>query len=386
MAAVSALAAVCVCTVFRPRAPPRPSPDYTEKELAELQHARNCSWRDWARGRWEVQHATRAFYSDDKRRNALRFCALHGDTRSHDRYVWHSDKCGVPAFNTKLLSKCLQNQRIEFVGDSHYYQAGLSFQARCETQQACSFSVESTKSSLLVRSHEAINQVSPELKRAAKRASVLVLGVSHHFAEGKHRSLGLRGMEALAMQAVRTVLKFLQRYRGLVVWVGYTTRYFFGGDWNEGGSCNVPDTPLPPSKLESVLNATVRAERRYLNFWNKVVLDYVAMHSPPHLEFLDVAHMSLLRPGSHVAKYSELKGSDCSHYCVPGVPDVWNEVLVNLLLHHPFLCGHVSSVDEDHFTDAGVDAGAGAPGNPPAKQPRPAGRKSAVKPAAKKSA
>ena len=48
------------------------------------------------------------------------------------------------------------------------------------------------------------------------------------------------------------------------------------------------------------------------------------MSKPVHL--LDIAFMSQLRKDGHTTKYSggSGPGTDCTHWCVAGVPDSWN--------------------------------------------------------------
>jgi hypothetical protein len=54
------------------------------------------------------------------------------------------------------------------------------------------------------------------------------------------------------------------------------------------------------------------------------------------IEVLDVMAMSGSRPDGHPSAQlrQELSGyvvHDCLHWCLPGVPDAWNQVLVNFL-------------------------------------------------------
>ena len=46
---------------------------------------------------------------------------------------------------------------------------------------------------------------------------------------------------------------------------------------------------------------------------------------------LDVTLLSLLRKDGHPSIYG-LFSMDCSHWCLPGVPDVWNQILYNYIL------------------------------------------------------
>lgn len=48
------------------------------------------------------------------------------------------------------------------------------------------------------------------------------------------------------------------------------------------------------------------------------------------IKFLDITAISRLRDEGHISRYS-IKGrggvQDCLHWCLPGVPDTWNEIL-----------------------------------------------------------
>lgn len=47
---------------------------------------------------------------------------------------------------------------------------------------------------------------------------------------------------------------------------------------------------------------------------------------PVHL--LDITTLSQYRKDAHPSAYSgEHGGNDCSHWCLPGLPDTWNELL-----------------------------------------------------------
>lgn len=47
---------------------------------------------------------------------------------------------------------------------------------------------------------------------------------------------------------------------------------------------------------------------------------------------LDITAMSELRKDAHPSKYSGGGGLDCSHWCIPGLPDTWNQLLNALLV------------------------------------------------------
>lgn len=47
---------------------------------------------------------------------------------------------------------------------------------------------------------------------------------------------------------------------------------------------------------------------------------------------LDITTLSQLRKDAHPSTYSSEKGNDCSHWCLPGLPDTWNQLLYAALV------------------------------------------------------
>lgn len=53
------------------------------------------------------------------------------------------------------------------------------------------------------------------------------------------------------------------------------------------------------------------------------------MTNPVYL--LDIALLTQLRKDGHPSNYAD-GGLDCSHWCLAGVPDAWNELLYSILI------------------------------------------------------
>lgn len=106
---------------------------------------------------------------------------------------------------------------------------------------------------------------------------------------------------------------------------------YSGGDWNNGGGCDletIPDFTEPPTSSETCIefNSVINALSEH-----RKVLD---------IELLNVTKMTSQRRDGHSSLYylgpkaraSTLQRQDCSHWCLPGVPDSWNELLYAVLL------------------------------------------------------
>lgn len=103
-----------------------------------------------------------------------------------------------------------------------------------------------------------------------------------------------------------------------------------GGDWKTGGSCHLeklPDLGTVPASLD---------------YRFKTPFDVLSMlpkeARPVSLYFLNVTNMAARRKDGHASIYylesglASLHRQDCSHWCLPGVPDSWNELLYALIL------------------------------------------------------
>ncbi|XP_058081083.1 protein trichome birefringence-like 13 isoform X2 [Magnolia sinica] len=101
-------------------------------------------------------------------------------------------------------------------------------------------------------------------------------------------------------------------------------RHFEGGDWNEGGSCQRTQ-PLFPEQVEqlfSLLNNGTNMETRLVNQHL-----YKALQGSSFC-ILDITHLSEFRADAHPSTAGGKKHDDCMHWCLPGITDSWNDLLV----------------------------------------------------------
>nr|VDC95208.1 unnamed protein product [Brassica oleracea] len=143
----------------------------------------------------------------------------------------------------------------------------------------------------------------------------------------------LQGFEVVVQQMV----SYIQRQvpaKSLKFWRLQSPRHFYGGDWNQNGSCLL-DKPLDKDQLDlwfDPRNNGVNKEARRINQIIKSELQNT------EIKLLDLTHLSEYRADAHPAIWLgkqdavAIWGQDCMHWCLPGVPDTWVDILAELIL------------------------------------------------------
>ncbi|KAG8645786.1 protein trichome birefringence-like 12 [Manihot esculenta] len=119
----------------------------------------------------------------------------------------------------------------------------------------------------------------------------------------------------------------------LKFWRLQSPRHFYGGEWNQNGSC-LFNEPLKEYELDLWFDPSkngVNKEARKINHAIEQILQGTDIH------LLDLTHLSEYRADAHPAIWLGKKdavaiwGQDCMHWCLPGVPDTWVDILSELI-------------------------------------------------------
>ncbi|KAG5569119.1 hypothetical protein H5410_058885 [Solanum commersonii] len=108
----------------------------------------------------------------------------------------------------------------------------------------------------------------------------------------------------------------------LLFFQGISPSHYNGTNWNEPGvkTCLGQRQPISGSTYPGGLPPALTVLKKVL---------YTLIEKPVTL--LDVTNLCLLHKDGHPSIYG-LTGMDCSHWCLPGVPDIWNQILYNFVV------------------------------------------------------
>ncbi|GAU39134.1 hypothetical protein TSUD_23130 [Trifolium subterraneum] len=133
---------------------------------------------------------------------------------------------------------------------------------------------------------------------------------------------------------IKTTIRLDELHWYSIKWKGVATSRKEGrnGTWNEGGNCDKDMEPEnDPTKLETD------------PYYNIFISDAVKemQYGSWKVNFLNITYLSEMRKDGHPSKYRELgtppdAPQDCSHWCLPGVPDTWNTLIYAQLLSKKF--------------------------------------------------
>ncbi|OVA08328.1 PMR5 N-terminal domain [Macleaya cordata] len=336
---------------------------------------------NFAKGKW-VEDSTRPLYSGFGCKQWLSdmwACRLTQRTDfSYERFRWKPYNCEMPDFEGSSFLRRMQDKTIAIVGDSlgrQQFQSlmcmvtggkqrsdvvnvgweyGLVKARGAIRPDGWAYRFPNTNTTILYYWSASLCDLEPInptdratdwamhldrppafLRRYLHRFDVLVLNTGHHWNRGKLNAnrwvMHIGGVPNTDRRLAEIGRAKNFTIYSVVNWVNLqlpthprlkaffrtiSPRHFFNGDWNTGGSCDnttplaggkevTQDESLDPSASRAVMGTGVK--------------------------LLDITALSQLRDEGHISRYS-IKATpgmqDCLHWCLPGIPDTWNELLI----------------------------------------------------------
>ncbi|KAG2334818.1 hypothetical protein Bca52824_005998 [Brassica carinata] len=311
-------------------------------------------------------------------------CITNGrPDKDFQKLKWKPKKCSLPRLNGGIMLEMLRGRRLVFVGDSlnrnmweslvcmlkgsvkdesKVYEASGRHHFRGEAEYSFVFqdyncTVEFFVSPFLVQENEIVDKKGTKKETLRldlvgksseqyKGADIIVFNTGHwwthektskgedYYQEGSNVYHELAVLEAFRKALTtwgRWVEKNVNPEKSLVFFRGYSASHFSGGQWNSGGAC---DSETEPIKNETYLTPYPDKMK---------VLERVLKGMRTPVTYLNITRLTDYRKDGHPSVYRKqslsdkekktpLKYQDCSHWCLPGVPDSWNEILYAELL------------------------------------------------------
>ncbi|CAM6093633.1 unnamed protein product [Calypogeia fissa] len=353
---------------------------------------------DYSKGHW-VMDEKRKLYSGKECKAYLSYgfaCRLM--TRpdfEFEKLRWQPEGCDLPTFTGDGFLQRLQNKVVAFVGDSIGREQFQSLMCMVTGGKDDDKSVEDvskkwgrdvkwayrfreTNTTILFHWSVSLCEIQDNhpqeekgfaamhldrpasfLKKFFDKIDVIVLNTGHHWNRGKlesnkwHRYVGgkplvdrkLAGIAHSLNFSVHSVVKWMDKklaaadgkHKPAIYFRTLSPRHFKNGEWNSGGSCDATSSRFGPNVAE--VDKTVKPT---LPVYNGPIMDRIAEIAVrgTRVNLLNITYLSQFREEGHISKYGIGKDSqhqDCLHWCLPGVPDVWNELLYANLLNDPNL-------------------------------------------------
>ncbi|KAJ0035331.1 hypothetical protein Pint_24396 [Pistacia integerrima] len=295
------------------------------------------------------------------------------------RYKWKPRECHIPRFDGRKMLRMLRGKRLVFVGDSlnrNMWESlvcalreslkdkstlyEVSGRRQFRTQGFYSFifrdyncSIDFIKSPFLVQESKISDRIGK--RRDTLRldmiqgpsskyydADIIIFNTDHwwthhktfkginYFQEGSHVYNRLEVTEAYT-KALKTWAQWVDANvdsnRTRVFFRGYSAPHFTKGQWNTGGRCD--------AEAQLITNENYMAHYP----WMMKILESVIAEMKTPVFYLNITKMSDYRQDGHPSIYRQMEIprspgmiQDCSHWCLPGVPDSWNQLLYATLL------------------------------------------------------
>ncbi|PIN22747.1 hypothetical protein CDL12_04533 [Handroanthus impetiginosus] len=304
----------------------------------------------------------------------------------YEKFKWQPNHCNIPRLDGAKILKFLKGKRIVYVGDSlnrnmwesmvcllrnsvknksRVFEASGKSEFKKEGTYSFlftdyNFSAEYIRSAFLVQEWEMpINNGSKkETLRldmveksydSYKDADVLVFNTGNwwthektsqgkgYYQEGNHVHEKLDVVEAFD-KAMATWARWIEANidpsKTRVFFRGYSFSHFSKGEWNSGGRCDSKEPIKDEKDLLSLGELSPPIPQMLDKAMERVKTSVFYLNVTKMTNYRRDAHPSIYRKPNMTQEEKHVfqTQQDCSHWCLPGVPDTWNQLLFAQLL------------------------------------------------------
>lgn len=381
----TSLAFFCTANIDRKSEALTINKDPVQYNISGKQTGAGC---DYTVGKW-VKSEIKPLYSGDTCKQWLAgmwACRLMPARPNFDyeNYRWQPEACDLPVFDSQEFLSRMRNKVLAFIGDSigrQQHQSlmcmltggkddvmiedvsllyGLKIPPGSLRPDGIAHRFLETNTTIIyywsasLCDIQSLNKTDPNtyyamhldrpvmfLQRFIGMMDVVVLNTGHHWNKGKinaNRWVMHVDGQLNTDARFRDIAGFARNFSlgKIIAWLddqiihnntkaevymrSLSPRHFFEGEWDSGGRCDNNLVPVEEKNITGQVAVDPIAESAV---WGRRV----------HL--LNITYISQFRDEAHISKYRpNQSGQDCLHWCLPGVPDVWNELLyANLFFH-----------------------------------------------------
>ncbi|XP_076937165.1 protein trichome birefringence-like 2 [Bidens hawaiensis] len=334
-------------------------------------------------GRW-VKDDSKPYYPAGSCPFIDRDFNCHLNKRPDDEFVkwrWQPFECEIPSLNATDFLERLRGKKMVFVGDSlnrnmweslvcilrhslknkkRAYEISGRREFKKKGFYAFRFedyncTVDFVSSPFLVRessfkgkngSFETLRlDLMDRTTAMYQDADILIFNTGHwwthektskgedYYQEGNHVYPRLKALDAYTRALstwARWVDKNIDTMKTQVIFRGYSLTHFRGGQWNSGGQCHKETEPIFNTSHLTNYSSKMRA---FDNVWRLMKTPVIYLNISRLTDYRKDGHPSIYRTVyKTMSPEQRIAAQDCSHWCLPGVPDTWNKLLYASLL------------------------------------------------------